>query len=321
MALTNEQYNSIIREYEEIRDYNRFLTEEKRRKIDIALPEIRAYENRVATLSVQQAKCLMDGQNTQADDIADEIALLLVRRSSELQSAGFSDEDLEPVYTCKACKDTGYVVGPDGVRSKCKCFVKRELEILYNQSGIRKLLRTENFSKLRLDHRTGEDRVKLEKVVDYCHEFIDTFDTDYRNMVLCGTVGTGKSYLSCCVAHELLETCHSVIYMSSQQLFEAMAQHQFGGDRNAKSDFITSLYECDLLIIDDLGTELTNNFVISSLFGIINERHLRRNSTIISTNLDLSEIRDRYSERVLSRLTGSYTFYGLTGADVRNDIK
>ena len=122
-----------------------------------------------------------------------------------------------------------------------------------------------------------------------CRHFIDTFDKDYENLYFYGTVGTGKSFLSICTAKELIERGH----------------------------FIRDLTDCDLLIIDDLGTELTNAFTQSRFFELLNLRHLARKSTIISTNLDLRDLRDRYSDRIYSRIISDYIICKLEGPDIR----
>ena len=324
MALSNEQYNSIMREYDMMRQASLRESEKKVREIYEKYPELKAWENRAITLRVQQSKASMDGASKeQLNEIGEEITMLLVRRNAFLESVGLTDKDFEPSYECEECKDTGYVYDEAGVRRKCKCFVKREMEILYDQSGIRALLERENFSKLSLDHRQGVDLERLKNAVSICRKFVEEFDTEYRNILFLGTVGTGKSFLSCCIAHELLESCHSVIYMSAIQLFERLADSRFKGAREEREEDNKNIYGCDLLIIDDLGTELSNSFVASELFGLINERNLKRKSTIISTNLSLEDINDRYSERVLSRLagrTGNYMLIELTGADIRQII-
>ncbi len=124
--------------------------------------------------------------------------------------------------------------------------------------------------------------------------------------------------MSSCIAKELIEQGKLVIYFSSAQLFETLSRSTF--DRNseeAASGIYEDIYECDLLIIDDLGTELTNAFVSSQLFSCLNNRHLRRKSTIITTNLSLEELRDRYSDRIFSRITSNYGMCKLTGRDIR----
>jgi DNA replication protein DnaC len=148
--------------------------------------------------------------------------------------------------------------------------------------------------------------------------FVENFKQDYHNILFYGTVGTGKSFLSGCVASELLKNGHSVIYFSSTGLFDNLARYTFDTkEKEALSAFYQDLYNCELLIIDDLGTEITNSFVASQLFSCLNERNLRKRATIISTNLSLEELRDRYSDRVFSRITSSYTICKLTGRDIR----
>ncbi|MBR1861592.1 MAG: ATP-binding protein [Lachnospiraceae bacterium] len=321
MALTNEQYDSIMREYDEIRNRNARLTAEKTDRIYAKYPELKAWENRAVTLKIQKTRLQMDGApKERLEELEDEATMLLVNRVALLESTGLTEEDFEPVCDCKECKDTGYVYDADGNRKKCKCFRKREIEILYDQSGIRELLKRENFSKLSYENHTGEDLEHFKNAVEICRNFIASFDKEYKNLVFCGTVGTGKSFLSCCIAYELLESYHSVIYLSALSLFELLADRQFRSGWENRSSTGEELYNCDLLIIDDLGTELPNSFVASSLFGLINERDIRRKPVIISTNLDLAEIRDRYSDRVLSRLTGNYTFLKLTGKDLRKPV-
>jgi DNA replication protein DnaC len=131
-------------------------------------------------------------------------------------------------------------------------------------------------------------------------------------------VGTGKSFLSICIAKEVLESGHSVLYFSAAALFDKLSMYSF--DVRVKDElrsFTNDLYTCDLLIIDDLGTELTNQFISAQLFTCLNERHLGRKSTVISTNLSLKEMQARYSDRVFSRITNDYELYKLTGSDIR----
>ena len=135
-------------------------------------------------------------------------------------------------------------------------------------------------------------------------------------------MGTGKSFLSCCVSKELLERGHSVLYFSAAALFETLSRNSFSyKSKEELYNICEDLYNCDLVIIDDLGTELTNNFVATQLFTLLNERHLRKKSTIISTNLSLEELRNRYSDRIFSRITSHYEVCKLTGPDIRMQKK
>ena len=147
-------------------------------------------------------------------------------------------------------------------------------------------------------------------------DFVANFDHSFENLFIYGDTGVGKTFLSYCIAKELLDSTHSVIYYSAFDLFEAFAQKTFSHSEESqdKNDYIL---DCDLLIIDDLGTELTNSFVSSQFFLCINERILRKKSTIISTNLTLPNFMDNYTERVFSRVSSNYTMIKLIGKDIR----
>ena len=127
----------------------------------------------------------------------------------------------------------------------------------------------------------------------------------------------GKSFMSNCIAAELLKKGKTVIYQTAPVLLESVIDFKMNRQKNLDSNFYQSILDCDLLIIDDLGTETTNSFVSSQLFLILNERNLRKKSTIISTNLALDDIKNIYSERIFSRLSSSYTMLRLTGDDIR----
>lgn len=147
-------------------------------------------------------------------------------------------------------------------------------------------------------------------------QFIDTFDKRFQNLFLYGNTGVGKTFLSNCIARELIDRANCVIYFTAFDLFDILAKNTFqrGRDMTGTQEDILA---CDLLIIDDLGTELTNTFVASALFQCINERIMRKKSTIISTNLSLDQFSDTYSERIFSRITSHYTMIKLIGNDIR----
>ena len=147
-------------------------------------------------------------------------------------------------------------------------------------------------------------------------DFIDHFDDTFSNLYFYGDTGIGKTFLSNCVAKELMDHGHSVIYFTAFQLFDILSKGVFAKDEEAIAAN-ENIFTCDLLIIDDLGTELTNSFTTSQLFLCLNERILHRKSTIISTNLGLSQLTDLYSERILSRIMDNYVLIKLFGEDIR----
>lgn len=318
MSLNNTQYEAIMKGYEHVRDNNRRLIEERRRQVYTEIPSLEELDASVGRLSVTQAGLLLDGDDDALTRLHDSLTEISSRRRTLLTQAGYPEDYLEPLYDCPDCQDTGYIQAADGSREKCRCFLRQEIALLYEQSNIRSMIAHENFSTLSYSYYLGEDLERFQKAVRICYNFLQNFKEDYHNLFFYGTVGTGKSFLSGCVANELLSQGISVIYFSAAGLFDTLAKYAFHTkEKEALSDFYSSLYNCELVIVDDLGTEVTNAFVASQLFTFLNERHLRQKSTIISTNLNLEELRDRYSDRVFSRITSNYTLCKLTGPDVR----
>ena len=207
----------------------------------------------------------------------------------------------------------------------CHCFKQQAIDLIYTQSNIKDILARENFSTLSLDYysdsnvnpATGLTSLATAKAaVARCHEFVDQFDATFANLYFFGDTGIGKTFLSNCIAKELLDSGHSVIYFTAFQLFDILSKGVFAKDEEAIAAN-ENIFTCDLLIIDDLGTELTNSFTTSQLFLCLNERILHRKSTIISTNLGLSQLTDLYSERILSRIMDNYVLIKLFGEDIR----
>lgn len=246
-------------------------------------------------------------------ELRHKLSEISMRKKSLLKSHGYPEDYLEPVYDCPFCHDTGFVGN-----EKCRCFKRQEIALLYDQSHLEELAKTENFEHLSEKYYTGSDLVHFRNARDLCLRFVSGFGKTADNLYFYGTVGTGKSFLSICIAHDLIEKGYSVLYFSAASLFETLAGYSFRhGMQEEYRSFTSDLYGCDLLIIDDLGTELTNAFVSAQLFNCINERILGRKSTVISTNLSLAQFQSRYSDRIFSRIMSHYKMCKLTGPDIR----
>lgn len=317
MALTNSQYDAIMRSYEEKQRAARRRLERNTETVYRQIPAYEDLDRQVASISIAQGRKLLGGNENALPELRQRLKELSEKKRALLREYGFPDNFLSPVYTCDKCHDTGYIAS-----QKCSCFREEEINLIYEQSHIKNLLLTENFNALSYDYYAGEDLEKFTKAVQICQNFVKNFNKDYRNLFFYGTVGTGKSFLSCCVAKELIDQGNLVIYFSASQLFDILSKSTFDKDSiEAASGISDDICGCDLLIIDDLGTELTNSFVSSQLFSCLNNRHLRKKATIITTNLSLGELRDRYSDRIFSRITSNYNICKLTGRDIRMQKK
>ncbi|MDE6738078.1 MAG: DNA replication protein DnaC, partial [Lachnospiraceae bacterium] len=222
MSLTNAQYDMILHQYEMKQFKSRRDAEQRLAYVYDHIPAYRELEEAVASVSVSQGKKLLNGDPDAMEDLRDSLAELSGRKAQLLEDAGLAPDYLEPVYECPDCKDTGYADG-----QKCHCFKQAMITLLYEQSNIREMLRTENFDSLSYEYYGGEDLSRFRNAVNTCRNFIKNFNSDYHNLFFYGTVGTGKSFLSGCVAKELIESGHSVIYFSATGLFDLLSKNSF----------------------------------------------------------------------------------------------
>lgn len=317
MALTNRQYDAVMRGYDS-RQYQNYRAQRARiEEIYLKIPRIQEIEEAIASVSVRQAEKLINREPDALADLKEELNALRLEKELLLKEAGYSSDYLEMQYTCADCQDTGYIG-----RRKCHCFRREEIRLLYSSSRLERILEKENFSTLSYDVYDAEQQAVMPRIIRACRDFIENFEQVFGNLLFYGSVGTGKTFLSNCIARELLDSGHSVIYFTAFQLFELFSQtaRRFDDTENFRQCY-EALLESDLLILDDMGTELPNTFTVSKLFQILNERALAGKSTIISTNLSLREFRDVYSERIFSRITSAYTLLKFSGSDIRIRIK
>lgn len=313
MSLSNSQYDAIMRIYKEKQLNNEALLSEHIKEIDEKLPEFKELDEEIATYSVASLKSILGGEGESLEEIKGKIDSLTKKKTELLVASGYPSDYLELKYECPDCKDTGYIGD-----SKCHCLKQTIISMLYQNSNIDSILASDNFENLSYDYYDGENLQRFKHTVEQSREFIQNFDRDYQNLMFYGTVGTGKSFLTGCIAKELLDSGHTVIYFSSTELFKTLSDIMFDkADRIILSSMRDDIYKSDLLIIDDLGTELLTNAVTTQLFSLLNERHLNRKATIISTNLELQDIQERYSERIFSRLLERFSFYKFSGPDIR----
>ena len=330
MSLTNMQYDEILRSYNRIQLENRRNQTERIALIYDKIPRIKEINDEISSMSLKTTKLLLEdnSDSSSLEEFRLNLKILKSKKQTLLNENGFPPDYLDIHYKCKDCHDTGYIDN-----RKCHCFKKAEIEILYNQSNIREVLSYENFDNFNIDYFNDTDidsvtgktpKANMNTVLNICRDFVNNFknkEKKYSNLLFFGKTGVGKTYLTNCIAKELIEKTSSVIYLSSINLFDILSHAEFEKNDDDAKNKASQILECDLLIIDDLGTELYNSFTNSALFNIVNERLLNSKSVIISTNLVFSELMERYSERLTSRLAKEYTFMKIYGEDLRHKHK
>lgn len=324
MGLSNSQYDAIMRSYSERQSEALRLQRMRRDEITRTIPQIGQIEDEIVSLSMDYAFAALGDEKASLSikELQNKITGLSDRKKALLSKHGYAENYLEPVFSCPDCKDTGFIDG-----EKCHCFKKAVTELFYARSNAKNIRKNETFdtfsldcySKTRTDSASSKTAYEnMRDILAAAKRFTSEFgqESSVKNLLFYGDTGLGKTFLSNCIANELIKSCHSVIYLSAIELFQTYSKSEFNKDAD-QSEIAEEITDCDLLIIDDLGTELANSFTNSRLFYCINDRILKDKSTIISTNLTLDKIFEHYSDRIFSRIMHSYKAYKFFGDNIR----
>ena len=230
-----------------------------------------------------------------------------------LEANGFQEDYLEPAYHCKKCKDTGYVNGVI-----CEC-----LEELLKQYSAKELsdktpLQLSSFDDFDVSLYEDKDaREKMGKILNFCKKYAEDFDIDSDSLFMYGETGLGKTHLSLAIASRAIRKGFSVIYGSANDFFGMIERERFGRIEAPEITTEEKLTDCDLLIIDDLGSEFITQFTIAELYSIINARMAKGFPTIINSNVGLDSLEKQYNSRITSRIIGTYKILHFIGNDIR----
>ena len=317
MALSNGQVQEIQRILSErqLEAHRRYL--EKREEIFRKLPELEELEEKVRAFSLSVAGEMQQGNREGLLRLKEEIGKLHKEKKALLEGAGYKIQDLEEEeHFCPLCQDTGYVDG-----KKCQCFLKLQGELLYRQSRMGAVLERENFSKFQLERFDNKEKLGqcgnktlreyIKEIRDYLTNYCEEYPKNNRSILFTGSTGTGKPYFLHSIAKALLDRGVSVLYFTATGLFEYFSK------RMREEDTEDYIEEVDVILIDDLGTEFSNSFTTSRFFALLNQRILDRKTMLISTNLNFKELREMYSDRVVSRFMSDYEIIPLYGKDQR----
>jgi len=290
-----------------------------------AAPRVRELDAELQTLMSEVIRSALGGGSDVSGAVEDARAdsLYLQReREEELLAAGFPADYLDERWTCAACRDTGF----QGTEM-CACL--RALYAEEQRADLSKMLNIgeETFDAFDLewydetpDPRTGiSHRDSMDFVYETCVRYARRFGPKSYNLFLHGGTGLGKTFLSTCIAKVVAEQGFSVVYDTAPNIFARFEEEKFdkGEDPESTRSDVRRYMSCDLLIVDDLGTELATAFVTSALYNLINTRLITGKKTIINSNLTPEALRDRYSPQIVSRLEGEYQDLPFYGRDIR----
>lgn len=317
-------YKEIERDYEKIRSSNERREAMRREAVYAKLPAVKEIDGQIASLGAALVRnAIRHADAAENEKIDRQLRQLSKKKEAALGSLGLDKDYLGKIYTCPLCRDTGYIDS-----KKCTCMRKKLIEKYYELSNLNSVLEFENFSKFNVNCYSDEafsgqklsPRKNIEEIVTNVKACIrDVEKEGFFNHYFYGDAGLGKTFMCSCIAKEMLDKGYIVIYMTAYNLGDLFEKKRFDRDnREEAEDALEMLFDADLVIIDDLGTEPANGISVGEFFNLINTRLAERKSTVISSNLSLGEMSKRYSDRVLSRIMGNYNSHYFYGVDLRS---
>lgn len=328
--MSNEILNNLLKEYDKKRIKAELDLEERKESLYSSIPRLKQIEDELNNYAINTAKELLLNNNSSLENLHNKIEDLKNEKNEILLKNNLPLNYLKPIYECNICNDTGYVLKNNYKTELCNCLKQRLLNISYNKSNMSNLGK-ENFNTF--NENLFSDEVDISKyklnisprrniinIKEKCIEFVENFSNlEQKNLLFTGNTGLGKTFMTNCIANELLKKGKTVLYQTAPVLLDTIIDNKLNKQKD--EEFYKNVLEVDLLIIDDLGTECMNSMKLSELFTIINTRLLNLNSrstkTIISTNLSLNNIFSNYEERIGSRIAGFYDIYYFFGDDLR----
>lgn len=272
-------------------------------------PEYNAICDRLRGYSFEIAKAEAEGDTIKCDKLKEERLLLQKQKQAVLKKIGLSEDSLLPNYRCKACGDTGYIGG-----IACKCRYREMNDVILKDLGI-KDNSLPRFSDSALDKNSP-----LNCIYKIAKDYIEKFDsTTKKNLIFTGKSGTGKTFLTDAIVSELMDRDRIAVFINAYDLLRVIG----GKSKNNPSNqyIYDLLINCDMLAIDDLGTEPSNDAFLYGLNLIINQRYTKQGAFIITTNLTLTELNQRYGDRIFSRITGKNSVViPFEGEDLRKNL-
>ena len=322
MAYSKEALEMTHRQFAQKREDREGVIAERKMDLYSRYPRLEELEREASSLAYRIFAKVAKGGADLADIqkvLEGELSRIHAEQAEVLAEDGKTPDYFDPPFECPNCHDTGFI----GNRM-CSCFENALSAALFSESNMTERMRHQTFENMRfdvysekVDASIGESvRSYMEKIRDICINFVETFDTEYQNLLFYGDSGLGKTYYSSAIANALLAKGKTVCYQSAPVLFSMLQQRAFDRDRQEYDTLRARILTADLFILDDLGTEMITNFTVPEFFQILNLRLLDEKPMIISTNLSMREIKENYSERISSRL-GVFTPCFFVGKDLR----
>jgi len=320
-------YKDVIKSYDTSRSQVEALVEERRAALQRRFPRVAEIDKRIAEIGISLARLALASDTHGLAMARAKVEALKDEKSAIMLNAGLPEDYLAPRYNCNKCNDTGYKPAEPGhLPERCSCLKQKLVEAYYSLSNIKGILQEENFDNF--DSRCFSPAIveaeglsqltNMQAVYRMATDFVQDFNVKFDNLLLYGRTGLGKTFICHCIAKDLLDAGHTVLYITAPRLFKIIEDYRFNRDSMSEpEEMLDAVSDVDLLIVDDLGAEFVTVVTSSALFDIINQRLLAKKPMVISSNLSPHELERHYSERIVSRFTGHYRMIKFFGEDIR----
>ncbi len=288
-------------------------------------PRLSEIERELSSIGISTAKAVLKGEdaNVSLNSLKEKSLLLQSEYNNILTSNGYSENYLEPQYVCEKCCDTGYIE-TNNKTIVCECFKKLLSSTSCEELNKISPLSLSTFDSFNLNYyaQTPDDNgnipyKRMLKIYDYCLNYAKTFRVNSKGILMKGNTGLGKTHLSLAIANEVINRGYSVVYVSAPDILSKLEREHFSADFQDEQGIMQSLLECDLLIIDDLGTEFVTPFSSSTIYNLFNSRVNANKPLIINTNMSGAELEKAYTTRFTSRIMATCDQLDFIGTDIR----
>lgn len=319
MSYDNQVFETAMQQLEKRREKANNQAALLRQEMTGRNPRLKEIDLSLAQTGNKLARAILNGGDidTAVAHIQKENLALQQEMADLLKKEGSDRVNFDPLYTCPKCSDTGYAEG-----KMCGCLTALLKELSAAQLCKGMPVKPMKFEELDLsfydsvpaEGKTLSDRDRMQHLFRFCQQYAEQFDLSAPSLLLRGATGTGKTHVSLAIAATVAAAGHSVVYQPAGRLFHTLEKEHFG---KADGDCLTTALECDLLVIDDLGTEFETSFCTATLYNILNTRMLDGLPTVISTNLTQDGLCQRYGDQIVSRITGAFEPLLFVGKDIR----
>lgn len=311
MSYSQEVYSRAAEELDRRRERASLQAQERLDEISERIPALADIQMELSKIGLSISRVFLYSNDKQADiqELMDKSLALQERKKALLVENGYDEDALSVKYTCPSCKDTGFIKS-----RRCNCHNELLKEI--ERENLSRIAPIDDCTFDTFEVKYYPDSERAEKIKANCQRYATQFSRSSKSIIFYGGTGLGKTHLSLAIANAVINRGYSVVYGTAQNILGDLQNESFGRGDNIRY-YERAVLNCDLLILDDLGTEFKSSYTIAALYNIINSRILAKLPTIISTNFSTAELEERYDQRITSRIIGEFSPITLTGNDIR----